>query len=35
MKYRQRFDETERYKMREKLTASKIFKDKKPTYSKT
>lgn len=35
MKYRQRFDETARYKMREKLTASKLFKDKKPTYSQT
>lgn len=35
MKYRQRFDEAERYKMREKLTASKLFKDRKPTYSQT
>lgn len=35
LKYRQRFDETGKYKMREKLIASKLFKDKKPTYSRT
>ncbi|KAK7488189.1 hypothetical protein BaRGS_00020631, partial [Batillaria attramentaria] len=35
LKYRRRFDEKARHKMREKLTASSLFKDKKEIYPAT
>ncbi|XP_025081061.1 unconventional myosin-Ib-like isoform X3 [Pomacea canaliculata] len=35
LKYRQRFDEKSKLRMREKLTASTLFKDKKAIYSST
>ncbi|XP_061180865.1 unconventional myosin-Ib-like [Saccostrea echinata] len=34
-KYRRKFNEAEKYKMKEKLMASELFKDKKEGYSKT
>lgn len=34
-KYRQKFDQTSRNRMREKLTASLLFKDKKKSYFKS
>ena len=34
-KYRRKFSEAEKYKMKEKLMASELFKDKKEGYAKT